>query len=141
MGAYIVKLGQNDPNNFLNKEIANVSGKKAPLSQWLKTISEQFQKDLFNNTAFKNYDEFKKAFQAIKAVEEQHKHIAYPKFAKLMQTAEAGLKQTIAKEHGPEAHKTAGAPALDAKGQANVAGQKQGFGSKVGSAIGGLFGR
>lgn len=141
MGAYIVKLGQNDPNNFLNKEIANVSGKKAPLSQWLKSISSQFQKDLFNNTKFADYNQFKEAFQAIKAVEEQHKKIAYPKFVKMMQMAAAGLRQTISKEHGPEAHKTAGAPALDAKGQANVAGQKQGLGSKIGSGIGSLFGR
>jgi len=140
MGQYIVKLGQADTNNFLNKPIANTKGDKAPLAQWLKTISTKFQQDLFHGTAFKNYDEFKKALQAVKAVEEQHK-LAYQRFAKNMQMVAAGLKQTVAKEHGPEAMKRPGAPALDTTGAANVAAQKQGIGSKIGSGIGRLFGR
>lgn len=138
MGRYIVQLGQGDTNNFLNKEIVTTTG-KATVAQFLKKFSGAFQAELFQGTAFKNYEEYKKAFDAVANVKRKHE-VAHTKFAENMKALASALKKQVAKDHGPDATKKPGAPALDTKGQANAGAQRQGLASKIGSGIGRVFG-
>lgn len=138
MGRYIVQLGQGDHNHFLNKEIATTTG-KATVTQFLTKFSNAFQSELFQGSPFKNYGEYKKAFDAVANVKRKHE-VAHAEFAKNMKLLAGALKKQVMKDHGPDATKKPGDPALDVKGKANVGAQRQGLASKIGSGIGRVFG-
>lgn len=139
MGQALVKLGQADTNNFLNKPLPDSKGKAHPMSQHLKAISDKYQIDMFNDTGFKNYDQYNNALRAVRAVQEQGK-VAQKRFNTNIQTVLKNLQDVVAKDHGPQATQKPAAPALGVDGSANVGAQKQGIGSRIGSGIGKLFG-